>query len=56
MAPSEAQTNVRLPVELKQWLQDQARAARRSLTQELVLRLEQSRQADQQPSTKKETP
>lgn len=43
MAPSDAQTNIRLPTGLKQWLQDQARAARRSLTQEMVLRLEQSR-------------
>lgn len=54
MTPSDVQTNVRLPAELKQWLQAQAATARRSLTQEIVLRLEASRQADQQPTTPKE--
>lgn len=44
MARSEEQTNVRLPAELKRWLQEQATAARRSLTQEIVMRLEQSRE------------
>lgn len=43
MAPSEIQTNLRLPLELKAWLQEQAEAARRSLTAEVVLRLEESR-------------
>jgi len=52
MARSDVQTNVRLPAELKHWLQEQATTARRSVTQEIVLRLEQSRQADQQPTTK----
>lgn len=48
MAHSEVQTNLRLPMELKTWLQEQAEAARRSLTAEVVLRLEESRnrQAD----------
>ena len=52
MTPSDVQTNVRLPAELKQWLQDQATAARRSFTQELVFRLEASRQAAQQTQQK----
>lgn len=43
MTPSDVQTNVRLPAELKQWLQEQATAARRSLTQEVVMRLDDSR-------------
>lgn len=45
MAQSEEQTNIRLPVELKRWLQEQSKAARRSFTAEVVLRLEASRQA-----------
>lgn len=46
MAPSDVQTNVRLPAELKQWLQQQAKKARRSLTAEVVLHLEAARAAD----------
>lgn len=46
MAQSEVQTNIRLPVDLKVWLQHQARAGRRSLTQEVVGRLEQTRKRD----------
>lgn len=46
MAQSEEQTNIRLPVELKKWLQEKSKAARRSLTAEVVLRLEASRQSD----------
>ncbi|QPS09657.1 MULTISPECIES: Arc family DNA-binding protein [Delftia] len=48
MAPSEVQTNLRLPVELKSWLQEQAESARRSLTAEVVLRLEESRKKQQE--------
>lgn len=44
---SDVQTNVRLPVELKQWLQEQAKKARRSLTAEVVLHLEAARAAAQ---------
>lgn len=47
MAPSEVQTNVRLPAELKKWLQEQAKQARRSLTAEVVLHLEAVRAAAQ---------
>lgn len=47
MAPSDVQTNVRLPAELKQWLQEQAEKARRSLTAEVVLHLEAARAAAQ---------
>lgn len=43
MAPSEVQTNVRLPAELKQWLKEQAQKSRRSLTAEVVLHLEAAR-------------
>lgn len=43
MAQSEVQTNVRLPAALKIWLQEQAETARRSLTAEVVHRLEESR-------------
>ncbi|MFG0675901.1 Arc family DNA-binding protein [Delftia sp. WSY_7] len=43
MAQSEVQTNVRLPAALKTWLQEQAETARRSLTAEVVHRLEESR-------------
>lgn len=52
MTPSDVQTNVRLPAGLKQWLQKQAATARRSFTQEIVHRLEASRQADEQPQQK----
>lgn len=48
MAPSEVQTNLRLPVKLKGWLQEQAESARRSLTAEVVLRLEESRKQQQE--------
>ena len=37
------QFKVRLPLELKQWLQEQADNQRRSLTAEVVLRLESTR-------------
>lgn len=37
-----SQVNVRIPVELKEWLQEQAAANHRSFTQEVVLRLSES--------------
>lgn len=43
MAHKDEQTNVRLPVDLKDWLKAQASAARRSVTAELIMRLEESR-------------
>lgn len=45
MAPSEKgiQTNFRIPAELKDWLQLQAHAARRTLTAELIIALEEYR-------------
>lgn len=39
-----AQANLKLPLELKTWLQQQAEFNRRSLNSEVVYRLEQSRQ------------
>ncbi|QIL73276.1 Arc family DNA-binding protein [Diaphorobacter sp. HDW4B] len=47
MARIDEQTNVRLPAELKEWLKAQAAAARRSVTAELIVRLEQSRTAQE---------
>ena len=47
MAPSEVQTNVRLPAELKRWLKEQAQRSRRSLTAEVVLHLEAAQAAAQ---------
>lgn len=48
MARSDVQTNVRLPMELKHWLQEQAKTARRGLTAEVVLHLEAARNAAQE--------
>ncbi|MES2187979.1 MAG: Arc family DNA-binding protein [Pseudomonadota bacterium] len=45
-APVE-QTNLRIPAELKGWLQSEADKGRRSLTSEVVVRLEQSRAQQQ---------
>lgn len=47
MARRDEQTNVRIPQDLKEWLKAQAAAARRSVTAELVMRLEQSRKAQE---------
>lgn len=47
MTKQDEQTNVRLPAELKTWLKAQASAAKRSVTAELVFRLEQSRIAQE---------
>lgn len=47
MARSDEQTNVRLPADLKDWLKGQAAVARRSVTAELILRLEQSRRSQE---------
>ena len=44
MARNDRQTNVRLPKELKSWLCQTAKAARRSLTAEMVHRLQESRE------------
>ncbi|WP_312836414.1 Arc family DNA-binding protein [Comamonas sp.] len=52
MARNDEQTNVRLPVELKEWLKTQALTARRSVTAELVLRLEESRKAQEAGNAK----
>ena len=43
MAQSDVQTNLKFPLELKKWLQEEAVKARRSLTAEVVLRLESTR-------------
>lgn len=48
------QFKVRLPLELKQWLQEQADAQRRSLTAEVIVRLESTR--PQAPEAQKGTP
>ncbi|WP_446715026.1 Arc family DNA-binding protein [Comamonas sp. B21-038] len=48
------QFKVRLPLELKQWLQGQAEAQRRSLTAEVIIRLESTR--PQAPDAQKGTP
>lgn len=44
MERNDEQTNVRLPKDLKGWLRQQAEDSRRSLTAEVTLRLEESRQ------------
>lgn len=41
--PNDEQTNIRIPSDLKEWLRQEARASRRSLTSEVILRLEESR-------------
>jgi len=46
MAQSDSQTNVRLPIELKTWLKKKAEEAHRSLTSEVIHRLEESMQRD----------
>lgn len=45
-----SQMNLRVPVWLKVWLQEQAATNRRSLTQEVVLRLSDSRSRHRAPS------
>lgn len=45
MAQGDAQTNVRLPADLKDWLKTSAGEARRSVTAELILILERARDA-----------
>ncbi len=52
MARSDEQTNLRLPSELKAWLQQQAEAAKRSLTAEVVVRLQQSKAQDERKGKK----
>lgn len=48
MARIDEQTNVRLPVELKDWLKARAAASRRSLTAEVILLLENLKRQDMQ--------
>jgi len=43
MARIDVQTNIRLPPSLKDWLVEQAALQRRSLTNEIIFRLEESR-------------
>ena len=43
MAQRDTQTNLRLPLELKKWLQEQADSQHRSLSAEVVIRLESTR-------------
>lgn len=53
------QVKLRLPLPLKDWLAGQAQGNRRSLSSEMVLRLEESREqqlAAQQPATLEESP
>lgn len=47
MARHDEQTNVRLPIELKDWLKEQATQAHRSVTAQLIVILEQRRQAQE---------
>ena len=46
------QTNVRLPKDLKEWLLAKADENRRSLTSEVIVRLENSQKAENLGSTK----
>ncbi|MCY1250327.1 Arc-like DNA binding domain protein [compost metagenome] len=46
MARTDPQTNLRLPRELKDWLVKRAAEHRRSLAGEVVVRLEESREAE----------
>lgn len=50
------QTNIRLPKDLKEWLRASAAEARRTLTSEVIYRLERSRQLDQQSQQKEQQP
>ncbi|WP_183043446.1 Arc family DNA-binding protein [Alicycliphilus denitrificans] len=47
--------SIRIPAELRTYLREQARKNTRSYSGEVVHRLEASRQADQQPTTTKES-
>lgn len=49
MARHDEQTNVRLPAELKEWLKVKATEARRSVTAQLIVILEQQRKAQEGP-------
>lgn len=46
MARSDEQTNLRIPADLKEWIKKRAAEAKRSLTAEVVLRLEQARRQE----------
>lgn len=52
MARSDEQTNVRLPLPLKTWLQGQADRNRRSFTGEVTVRLEDSRKQQERRDAK----
>lgn len=52
MSQGDAQTNLRLPAELKKWLQEQAVKARRSLSAEVAVRLEESRNRQEKGNEK----
>ena len=56
MARDDRQTNVRLPDELKTWLLEKAGENRRSLTSEVIVRLESTRKTENLESTKGEAP
>ncbi|CAN7705507.1 Arc family DNA-binding protein [Acidovorax sp. LjRoot66] len=43
MAQSDEQTNMRMPVDLKAWLKEEAQKSRRSFASEVVHRLDESR-------------
>jgi hypothetical protein len=43
MAQDDEQTNLRIPKDLKAWLKHEAERSRRSVTAEIVTRLEKSR-------------
>jgi hypothetical protein len=47
MARGEPEFRVRLPPDLLQWLREKAAGERRSMTQEVTIRLMQARAADQ---------
>lgn len=47
MARTDETIYIRIPEELKTWLQEQAKVSRRSFTSEVVYRLEQSCKAEE---------
>ncbi len=50
MARDDIQTNIRLPADIRSWLQQQAERSRRTLTAELIIAIEAYRkQMEQRP-------
>ncbi len=47
MARGEPEFRVRVPADVLEWLKERAAAERRSMTQEVTIRLIQAREADQ---------